>query len=193
MYLPFKQADPVLPVFTLSVVLRTGVEPAAEVSGLRDVIAKIDKNQPLVRVRTMEDNMAASVAQERFRTWLLGLFALLALLLSTIGIYGVMAYSVTQRVQEIGIRMALGAQPREIFRLVSGQGLKLALIGVGIGFLASLALTRVLKSFLYAVSALDPVTYVFVAALLAAVGLLASFFPARRATAVDPLVALRHE
>jgi putative ABC transport system permease protein len=193
MYLPFKQADAVLPVFTLSVVLRTGVEPAAEVSGLRDVIAKIDKNQPLVRVRTMEDNMTASVTQERFRTWLLGLFALLALLLSTIGIYGVMAYSVTQRVQEIGIRMALGAQPREVFRLVSGQGLKLALIGVGGGLLASLVLTRVLKSFLYEVSALDPITYVFVAVLLAAVGLLASYFPARRATAVDPLIALRHE
>src|SRR5580693_7226374 len=143
MYLPFKQADAVLPVFTLSVVVRTGNKKAAEVSGLRDAIAKIDKNQPLVRVRTMEDNMTASVTQERFRTWLLGLFALLALLLSTIGIYGVMAYSVTQRVQEIGIRMALGAQPREVFQLVTGQGLRLAVIGVGIGSVASFALTRV--------------------------------------------------
>jgi putative ABC transport system permease protein len=193
MYLPYKQADAVLPVFTLSIVLRTGVDPAAEASALRDVVAGIDKNQPLVKVRTMEDNMTASAAQPRFRTWLLGLFALLALLLSTIGIYGVMSYSVTQRLHEIGIRIALGAQPKEVFRLVTGEGLRLALIGVTVGFAASLALTRVLHSFLYEISAIDPITYVTVAALLVAVGLLASFLPARRATRVDPLVALRHE
>jgi len=193
MYLPYKQADALLPVFTLSIVLRTAIEPGAEALALRDVLAGIDKNQPLVKVRTMEDNMTASAAQPRFRTWLLGLFALLALLLSTIGIYGVMSYSVTQRVQEIGIRMALGAQRREVFRLMSGQGLKLALAGVAAGIVASLALTRVLRAFLYQVSAFDPVTYIAVAALLVGVGLLASYLPARRATAVDPLVALRHE
>jgi putative ABC transport system permease protein len=193
MYLPYKQADAVLPVFSLSIVLRTGVDPAAESSALRTVIASIDKNQPLVKVRTMEDNMTTSAAQPRFRTWLLGLFALLALLLSTIGIYGVMSYSVTQRVHEIGIRIALGAQPAQVFRLVTVEGLRLALIGVAIGFAASLALTRVLHSFLYEISALDPVTYVSVAGLLIAVGLLASYLPARRATGVDPLVALRYE
>jgi putative ABC transport system permease protein len=115
------------------------------------------------------------------------------LLLSTIGIYGVISYSVTQRIHEIGIRIALGAQPEEVFRLVTGEGLRLALIGVAAGFAASLALTRVLHSFLYEISAIDPITYVTVAALLVAVGLLASFLPARRATRVDPLVALRHE
>jgi predicted permease len=193
MYLPYKQADAVLPVFSLSIVLRTGVEPAAEASALRTVIASIDKNQPLVKVRTMEDNMTTSAAQPRFRTWLLALFALLALLLSSIGIYGVMSYSVTQRVHEIGIRMALGAQPAQVLRLVTVEGLRLALIGVAIGFAASLALTRVLHSFLYEISALDPVTYASVAGLLIAVGLLASYLPARRATGVDPLVALRYE
>ena len=104
-----------------------------------------------------------------------------------------MSYSVTQRVQEIGIRMALGAQRSEIFRLMSGQGLKLAIAGVAAGLVASLALTRVLRSFLYEVSAFDPITYIGVAALLVGVGLLASYLPARRATAVDPLAALRHE
>jgi putative ABC transport system permease protein len=193
MYLPFKQADALLPVLSLSIVLRTGVEPATEASALRGVLAGIDKNQPLVKVRTMEDNMKASAVQPRFRTWLLGLFALLALLLSTIGIYGVMSYSVTQRVQEIGIRMALGAQPVQVFQRVTGEGLRLALIGVGVGFVGSLALTRVLRSFLYEVSAIDPITYGVVAGILIAVGLLASYLPARRATRVDPLVALRHE
>jgi putative ABC transport system permease protein len=114
-------------------------------------------------------------------------------LLSTIGIYGVISYSVTQRIHEIGIRIALGAQPKEVFRLVTGEGLRLALIGVAVGFAASLALTRVLHSFLYEISALDPITYVTVGALLVGVGILASFLPARRATRVDPLAALRHE
>ena len=193
MYLPWKQADLVLPVFTLSVVLRTAVDPVSETSALRAAVAEIDKNQPLVKVRTMDDNMANSAAQPRFRTWLLGLFALLALVLSAIGIYGVMSYSVTQRVSEVGIRMALGAQPRQVFGLITGQGLTLALVGVALGVAASLALTRVLASFLYEVSAFDPVTFIAVAALLIAVGFAASYFPARRATTVDPLVALRHE
>jgi len=193
MYLPYRQADAVLPVFQLSVVLRTTLDPQVETSALRSALAEIDKNQPLVNVRTMEDSMATSVAQPRFRTWLLALFALLALLLSSIGIYGVMSYSVTQRRYEMGIRIALGAQPIEVFRLVTGQGLRLALLGVGIGLAASLALTRVLRSFLYGVSALDPITYLSVAGILIAVGILASYLPARRATKVDPLVALRYE
>jgi putative ABC transport system permease protein len=114
-------------------------------------------------------------------------------LLSTIGIYGVMSYSVTQRLYEIGIRIALGAQPIQVFRLVTGEGLRLALLGVAIGFAASLALTRVLRSFLYDVSALDPITYLSVAGILIAVGILASYLPARRATKVDPLTALHYE
>jgi putative ABC transport system permease protein len=193
MYLSFRQADAVLPVFSLSIVLRTTFEPAAEASALRAALAGIDKNQPLVRVRTMEDNMSASVTQPRFRTWLLSLFAVLALLLSTIGIYGVMSYSVSQRSHEIGIRIALGAQRDQVFQLVTREGIRLAALGVAIGFGATLALTRVLRSFLYEVSALDPITYACVAGLLIGVSLLASYMPARRATAVDPLVALRHE
>jgi putative ABC transport system permease protein len=193
MYLPYRQADAVLPVFQLSVALRTTLDPKAEASALRGALNDIDKNQPLVNVRTMEDSMATSVAQPRFRTRLLGLFAVLALLLSTIGIYGVTSHSVNQRVHEMGIRIALGAQPRQLFQLVSGQGLRLALLGVGIGSVASFALTRVLHSFLYEVSALDPVTYISVAVVLVAVGLLASYLPARRATKVDPLIALRYE
>jgi putative ABC transport system permease protein len=193
MYLPYKQADAVLPVFSLSIVLRTAVDPGAETSALRAALGSIDKNQPLVKVRTMEDNMTTSAAQPRFRTWLLGLFALLALLLSSIGIYGVMSYSVTQRVHEIGIRIALGAQPAQVFRLLTGEGFRLAVGGVAIGLGASLVLTRVLRSFLYEVSPLDPITYIAVAATLITVGLLASYLPARRATRVDPLIALRHD
>ncbi len=193
MYLPYRQADAVLPVYQLSLVLRTAVDPLAETSALRTALAGIDRNQPLVKVRTMEDNMAATVAQPRFRTWLLGIFAAVALLLAAVGVYGVMSYSVNQRTNEIGIRMTLGAQPMDVFRVIVGQALRLVLIGVAAGLGAALALTRVLQSFLYGVSAVDPVTFAGVALLLAGVGVGASYFPARRATRVDPMVALRYE
>jgi putative ABC transport system permease protein len=193
MYLPYRQADQVLPVFQLSVVLRTAGDPLLQASALRSALAEIDPNQPLVRVRTMEDNMAATVAQPRFRTWLIGIFAALALLLAAVGIYGVMSYSVTQRTNEIGIRVTLGAQPSDVFRIVVGEGLRLALSGVAVGFVAALVLTRVLRSFLYGISASDPLTFTSVAVLLTLVGVAASFFPARRATRVDPIVALRYE
>ncbi len=141
----------------------------------------------------MAANMAATVAQPRFRTWLIGIFAALALLLAAVGIYGVMSYSVTQRTSEIGIRVTLGAQPRDVFRTVVGEGLRYALLGVGIGVAAGLALTRLLASFLYGISAYDPATFLVVASLLIAVSAAASFFPARRATRVDPIIALRYE
>jgi putative ABC transport system permease protein len=193
MYLPYRQADQVLPVFQLSVVLRTASDPLIQASALRSALAEIDPNQPLVRVRTMEDNMAATVAQPRFRTWLIGIFAGLALLLAAVGIYGVMSYSVTQRTNEIGIRVALGAQPADVFRIIVGEGLRLALLGVAVGLVAALILTRVLQSFLFGISASDPLTFTGVAVLLTLVGVAASFFPARRATRVDPIVALRYE
>ena len=193
MYLPYRQADAVLPVFQLSVVLRTAVDPMSEASALRIALREIDSNQPLVRVRTMEDNMAATVAQPRFRSWLLGIFAALALVLAAVGIYGVMSYSVNQRTGEIGIRMALGAEATDVFRLIVGLGLRLALAGVAIGLVVAMALTRVLRTFLFGISALDPVTFLGVAIVLAVVGLSASYFPARRATKVDPMVALREE
>ena len=193
MYLPYRQADLVLPVFQLSVVLRTASDPRLQASALRSALAEIDPNQPLVRVRTMEENMATTVAQPRFRTWLIGIFAGLALVLAAVGVYGVMSYTVTQRTSEIGVRVTLGAQPQDVFRIIVGEGLRFALLGVGIGLAAALALTRVLQSFLFGVSAHDPLTFVGVAVLLTLVAIAACFFPARKATHVDPIVALRYE
>jgi putative ABC transport system permease protein len=193
MYLPYRQADGVLPVLQLSIVLRTATDPLQQTSALRSALAEIDPNEPLVKVRTMEDNMAATVTQPRFRTWLIGIFAGLALLLAAVGLYGVMSYSVTQRTSEIGIRVTLGAQRTDVFRTIVGEGLRLALIGVAVGTVAALFTTRVLRTFLYGVSAFDPATFVLTAALLTTVAIAACFFPARRATSVDPMVALRHE
>ncbi len=193
MFVPYKQGDQLLPVFQLSLVMRTAADPLQEAASLRSAVAEIDPNQPIVKIRTMEDNMAATVAQPRFRTWLIGIFAALALLLAAVGIYGVMSYSVTQRTSEIGIRVTLGAQPNDVFRTVVGEGLRYALLGVGIGVVAGLVLTRLLASFLYGISAYDPATFIAVAILLIAVSSAASFFPARRATRVDPIVALRYE
>jgi putative ABC transport system permease protein len=193
MYLPFKQADGLLPVFQMTVVLRTAADPSLETSALRSSVAEIDPNQPLVNVRTMEQNMSASVAQPRFRTWLIGIFAALALLLAAVGIYGVMSYIVTQRTSEIGIRVTLGAQPTDVFRSIVGEGARIALLGVGAGVIVALALTRLLRSFLYGISASDPVTFFAVAFVLTLVSVAACYFPARRATRVDPIIALRYE
>jgi putative ABC transport system permease protein len=193
MYLPYRQADGVLPVFQLSIVMRTSGDPLQQSAALRSALSEIDPNQPLVKVRTMEDNIASTVAQPRFRTWLIGIFAALAVMLAAVGIYGVMSYSVTQRTNEIGIRVTLGAQPNDVFRTVVGEGLRFALIGICIGIVAGLLLTRLLQSFLYGISAADPLTFVAVTVLLLAVALAASFFPARRATRVDPMIALRYE
>lgn len=193
MYLPYRQADIVLPVFQLSVVLRTSGDPLLQAPALRSALAEIDPNQPLVRVRTMEDNIFANAAQPRFRTWLLSIFAALALLLAAVGIYGVMSYSVTQRTNEIGIRIAMGARPGDIFRVVVGEGLRLAFIGVAAGVCGAFALTRILRGFLYGVGPSDPLTFVATAAVLTLVAVAACFFPARRATRVDPIVALRYE
>ena len=193
MYIPYRQLDPLLPIFQMSIVLRTAGNPLLQVAALRSSLTEIDPSQPLVKVRTMEDNMAASVAQPRFRTWLIGIFAALALTLAAVGIYGVMSYSVTQRTGEIGIRVALGAQSGDVFRIILGEALRLALIGVAVGFAGALILTRLLTSFLYGTSASDPLTFISVALLLIGNSAAAAFVPAGRATQVDPIVALRYE
>jgi predicted permease len=193
MYLPYRQADLLLPVFQLSLVMRTAAEPTLQTAALRSALAEIDPNQPLVKIRTMEENMATTSAQPRFRAWLIGIFAMLALLLAAVGVYGVMSYAVAKRTSEIGVRLALGAQPLDVFTIIVGEGLRLALFGVGIGLILALALTRLLQSFLFGISAYDPLTFIEVSVLLTLVAAAASYFPARRATRVDPMIALRYE
>jgi putative ABC transport system permease protein len=177
--------------FTL--LLRTRGE-ALSLTGLaRAAVTKLDRNVPLSQVRTYDDYFAQTLAEPRFNTLLLGLFAGLALLLTAIGLYGVLAYSVSQRTAEIGIRMALGARGADVLALVLRQGMTLALIGVTVGLLVARAGTRLLSNLLYDVSATDPLTFTLVALLLLFVALLACWIPARRATRVDPLIALRCE
>ncbi len=193
MYVPVRQADSMLPIFTLSYVLRTTTDPNTEISALRSVVRDISPNQPVVKVRTMEENISGSISAPRFRSVLLGIFAATALLLSVIGLYGLISYSVSQRVHEIGIRMTLGAEPGDVLRMIIGHGLKLAIIGVVVGLAGAFALSRILSQFLFGISATDPATFAGVALLLTFVAALASYLPARRATRVDPMIALRYE
>jgi putative ABC transport system permease protein len=160
---------------------------------IKQAIWSVDKEQPVVRLATMDDRLAKSAADRRFALILFETFGLAALVLAAIGIYGVLSGSVTERTREIGVRLALGAQRREVLGLILGQGVKLTLGGVSIGLLAAWAVTRLLTTLLYGVSATDPLIFGGVAVLLIVVALLACYLPARRATKVDPLVALRHE
>lgn len=163
------------------------------VNSIKGQVTAIDKNLPVSEVTTMQELLANSIAQKRFSMLLLSLFAGLALVLAAVGIYGVISYSITQSTQELGIRMALGANRRNILSLIVGQGAKLALIGVGLGIVASLLLTRVLSSLLYGVSATDPIVFAGLAILLIGIVLLACFIPAQRATKLDPMLALRQQ
>jgi putative ABC transport system permease protein len=176
-----------------SFVIRSAVEPEQLAAAAREAIRQIDPQQPVTEVRAMEQVVYETIAQPRFNLLLLGLFAGIALLLAAAGIYGVLSYTVTQRAPEIGVRLALGASPGDAMRLIIGQGMKLTLAGVGLGLVGSLALTRLLGSLLFGVSARDPLTFALLALLLAAVALLACLIPARRATRVDPMIALRRE
>jgi len=168
-------------------------EPSQMAAAMRTEVAAIDRDQPVASLMTMDQRISDSIAPRRFNMFLLGLFAALALVLAAIGIYGIMAFSVAQRTHEIGVRMALGANPSDVLKLILRNGFKLALIGIVVGLLVAYAATRVLSTLLYEVSATDPAVFVIDAFLLAAAAVLACYIPARRATKVDPIVALRYE
>ncbi len=189
MYRPFAQQ----PVSSMAFMLRTTGKPEGITAAVRQTVQSLGKDQLVYDIRMFESVMSEAVAKPRFRTFLLGVFAVVALILALVGIYGVMSYSVTQRTHEIGIRMALGAQGSDVLKLVIGYGMALAFVGVGIGLVASFALTRVMSQFLFDIEPTDPMTFTVIALLLIGVALLACWIPARRATKIDPLLALHCE
>ncbi len=181
------------PSYAMSVYLRTTAEPASLTQAIREAVQSVDPNVPVFAVRSMDDVVARSNAERRFSMQIVGLFAIVALLLAAIGIYGVMAYSVSRRTHEIGIRMALGAQRRDVLRMTLSEGARLIVFGLASGLAVALLLTRFLRTLLFGVNPSDPATFLAVSAMLAAAALLACYVPALRATRVDPLVALRDE
>jgi putative ABC transport system permease protein len=187
----FAQAQ--MPMSAMTVVMRAAGDARALQNAVRGVVQSLDKNAPVYSLRTVEDLVGRSVAAPRFNTLLLGLFAGVALILTAVGLYGVISYSVAQNIQQIGIRVALGAQSGDVFKLIVGQGTLLTLVGVVVGLGAAYGLTRLMSSLLYGVAANDPWTFVGVAVLLMFVAFIACYLPARRATRIDPVVALRYE
>jgi predicted permease len=195
-YFPFEQFPDKLMSMTatgMTLVVRSHSNPVTIVPAVRQAVMGPWKDQPVFNVQTMEQVISSSIAGSRSRLVLLGIFAAIALLLAAVGIYGVVSYSVGQRTHEMGIRMALGARRRDVLRLVLGQGFTLALIGVAIGIIGALGITRFLSNFIYGVKPTDPLTFVAVSLILCSAALIASFIPARRATKVDPMLALRYE
>ena len=189
LYMPYSQQ----PEPGMALMIRSSSGAAAVATAVRNEVLALDKNQPVYSIRTLDNVLSQSVAAPRFRTWLLGVFAGLALMLAAVGIYGVISYAVSQRTQEIGIRMALGAQAADVLKLVVGGGMTLALIGVVLGLAGAFALTRLMTTLLFDVRPTDLATFATVSAGLIVVALFACLIPARRATKVDPLVALRYE
>jgi putative ABC transport system permease protein len=196
-YVPLRQREAAIDGMGLerqmSLAVRSSGEPLELAKVIRQEVAAIDPNVPVASVRTMEQILATVTVQPRFNMILLGIFAAVALVMASVGIYGVLSYSVTQRTHEIGIRLALGARQGNVLKMVVSQGMVLALTGMGIGVASAFALTRLMSGLLYGVSATDPVTFVAIALLLAGVALLACYLPARRASRVDPMIALRYE
>jgi putative ABC transport system permease protein len=188
-YLPLAQ----FPRGFMTLAVRASGDPLQTLAAVRGQVRAIDKDQSVSNIHTMEELLANSVGPRRFNLLLLGLFALLGLTLGTVGIYGVISYAVSRRTHEIGIRIALGAQTTDVLQMVIWRGMGVAIAGVAVGLAAALALTRVMKNLLFNVSATDPATFALIALLLVSVALIAIYIPARRATKVDPIQALRHE
>ncbi len=198
LYLPFQQSRSFYesdrgPFTSMTLTIRTTVEPQSLAAAVQETVKSLDRNLPVSNVVSMEQVVDDTLWQQRFNLQLIGLFAVVAVALAAVGLYGVMSYAVAQRSHEVGLRMALGAQRRDVLKLVIGQGMKLALLGVGIGLAAALVLTRLMTKLLFEVSATDPTTFAAIALLLTVVALLACYLPARRATKVDPMMALRYE
>ena len=196
LYLPFNQApNDVLPFLAprMNLIIRTTADPLNLTATVRREVQALDPNQPVFNVNTMEQTLDQSLVTQRLSMTLLASLASLALILAAVGIYGVMSYLVTQRSHEIGIRMAIGARPRDVFRLVIGRGMVLVLIGIAVGLTGAFALTRLMTTMLFGVKPTDPTTFAVISVLIAGVALLACYVPGRRASKVDPLEALRYE
>jgi ABC-type antimicrobial peptide transport system permease subunit len=191
MNFPMAQAGNFLRRFNL--IVRTQTEPTSLLPALRSAVAKLDSQLPLYNVITIQEAVDQSLSVRRFALYVLGLFAAVALVLAVSGIYGVIGHAVNQRMREMGIRMALGAARRDVFKLILGEGGKLAVIGVAVGVVASYLVTQFLRTLLYGITPTDPLTFATVALLLLLTALLACYFPARRAAHVDPVIALRSE
>jgi putative ABC transport system permease protein len=188
-YIPYQQD----PNGDMNLVLRTASGPLASVAPVKAAVQAVDPTQPVYDIATMDQRLSESMAPQRFNALLVGVFALAALGLAGVGIYGVLAFSVARRTPEIGVRMALGARRAEVLTLVVGEGLRLCALGVGSGLAGSVPLTRLLRSVLFGVSPADPVTLVAASAALVLVAVMACYIPARRAVTIDPMTALRHE
>jgi ABC-type antimicrobial peptide transport system permease subunit len=188
-YVPFWQGD----AARASVAIRTNIPPAQLIPAIRGLVREIDPVLAVSDIRTMDQRLADANARRRFQTFLLAVFAGVALFLASVGLYGLMVYAVKQRTAEIGVRIALGAQRGDVLKLILVEGIMLTLAGLAVGLIAALGLTRVLVSLLYGVVPSDPVTFIIVPLVLVAISLLACYVPARRAMHVDPMVALRYE